>query len=296
MIIDVHRHMWSADQRHPETFAGDPRWAGSEPSDFDWRRAAREIVEEMDGASVDVSVIIVADFAKRFGEPSVSIEEENEMLVSAQEMYPERLIAFYGIDPQRPEAAKKFEAAVKAGKVSGIKLHPTTGYYPGDKSCYELYEICAANGLPVLFHSGPGFHPLLIGKSAHPLEFDRVAADFPKVDMILGHAGGDWWEDCIVVAKAHPNLYLEISEWQAKFKSDGEGTVRAVDKMIRGVGAERVMWASDFPGIRKEMSLKAYVELCQELPYMGKKYGCDISEEAVGMMMGGNASRVLGVG
>ena len=94
MIIDVHRHMWSADQRHPETFAGDPRWAGSEASDFDWRRAAREIVEEMDGASVDVSVIIVADFAKRFGEPSVSIEEENEMLVSAQEMYPKRLIAF----------------------------------------------------------------------------------------------------------------------------------------------------------------------------------------------------------
>ena len=55
------------------------------------------------------------------------------------------------------------------------------------------------------------------------------------------------------------------------------------------------MWASDFPGIRKEMSLKRFVELCQDLPSMGKKYGCEISEEAVELMMGGNAGRVLGV-
>ena len=296
MIIDVHRHMWSADERHPETFAGDPRWEGSVASDFAWRRAAREIVEEMDGASVDVSVIIVADFAKRFGEPSVGIEEENEMLSQARDLYPERLIAFYGIDPQRPGSAEKFEAAVKGGRVSGIKLHPTTGYYPGDPSCYELYEICAAHGLPVLFHTGPGFHPLLYGKSAHPLEFDRVAADFPGVDMILGHAGGDWWEDCITVAKAHPNMFPEISEWQANFKSDREGTVRAIGRMVKSLGAERVMWASDFPGIRKVMSLKAYVELCQDLPRLGKNYGVEITDGDVEMIMGGNAGRVLGVG
>ena len=107
MIIDVHRHMWSADQRHPKLFEGDPRWEGSEPSDFDWRRAAREIVEEMDGASVDMSVIILADFAMRFGETEVGVEEENAMLVSAHEMYPDRLIAFYGIDPQREGSADK---------------------------------------------------------------------------------------------------------------------------------------------------------------------------------------------
>ena len=99
-----------------------------------------------------------------------------------------------------------------------------------------LYEICVATGLPVLFHSGPGFHPLLYGKSAHPLEFDQVAADFPNLDMILGHAGGDWWQDCVTVAKSHPNIYPEISEWQAKFKADEEGTVRAIDQMIRSLG------------------------------------------------------------
>ena len=226
-------------------------------------------------------MIILADFAMRFGETDVGVEEENAMLVSAQKMYPDRLIAFYGIDPQREGSADKFEAAVKGGGVSGIKLHPTTGYYPSDRSCYALYEICVANGLPVLFHSGPGFHPLLYGKSAHPLEFDQVAADFPNLDMILGHAGGDWWQDCVTVAKSHPNIYPEISEWQAKFKADEEGTVRAIDQMIRSLGAERVMWASDFPGIRKEMSLKRFVEVCQDLPSMGKKYGCEISEEAV---------------
>ena len=100
----------------------------------------------------------------------------------------------------------------------------------------------------------------------------------------------------MTMRRSHPNLYLEISEWQERFKSREEETVRAVEYMMQSVGAERVMWASDFPGIRREMSLKRFVQLCQALPSMGKKYGCEISEEAVELMMGGNAGRVLGVG
>ena len=180
MIIDVHRHMWSADQRHPKLFAGDPRWEGSEPSDFDWRRAAREIVEEMDGASVDISVVILADFAMRFGETKVSVEEENEMLVSAREVYPERLIAFYGIDPQREGSAEKFEAAVKGGGVSGIKLHPTTGYYPSDRSCYALYEICVANGCRYCSTRGRVFIHCCTGSRRTRWSSIRWRRTFPK--------------------------------------------------------------------------------------------------------------------
>ena len=90
------------------------------------------------------------------------------MLVSAHEMYPERLIAFYGIDPQREGSAEKFEAAVKGGGVSGIKLHPTTGYYPNDRSCYALYEICvcerAAGAVPL----GAGVSSIAVWKVGAP--------------------------------------------------------------------------------------------------------------------------------
>ena len=209
MIIDLHRHMWSVGERHRDAFAGMPgRPQLPEPS-FDWEQTAREIVEEMDGAGVDRSVLFVADFAARLGEPPLSIEEENRLIVEAHRRYPERITAYYGIDPRRPGAADSIERAIKEWGVTGIKLHPTVGFFPHDRLCYPIYELCVSHGLPVLFHSGPAFHPKLYSRFTHPLEYDQVAADFPNLTMIMGHAGGEWWHDCIAVAHGHPNMVLE---------------------------------------------------------------------------------------
>ena len=97
MIIDMHRHMWSMDQRFREAFAGVP---GQEPAPithFDWRQTIDEIVAEMAGAGVDRSVSFVADFASRLGDPPFSIEEENQFIAQARDRYPDKITAFWRI-------------------------------------------------------------------------------------------------------------------------------------------------------------------------------------------------------
>ena len=63
-----------------------------------------------------------------------------------------------------------------------------------------------------------------------------------------------------------------------EFQVGSRGDGAAIGRMVKTLGAERVMWASDFPGIRKVMSLKAYVELCHELPRLGRNYGVEITD------------------
>ena len=123
MVIDAHRHMWSARERYPAAFPELPGQEPPPPADLDWELATRETVEEMDGADVDRSVLVVADFAARLGDPLLSIEEENRLIVEAHRLYPDRIVPYYGIDPRRPGAADSFERAVKEWSVAGIKLH-----------------------------------------------------------------------------------------------------------------------------------------------------------------------------
>ena len=48
MIIDVHRHMWSVQERYPSDFADVPEQELLPPPSLDWQRTTREMVDEMD--------------------------------------------------------------------------------------------------------------------------------------------------------------------------------------------------------------------------------------------------------
>ncbi|MCZ6614901.1 MAG: amidohydrolase family protein [Chloroflexi bacterium] len=295
MVIDAHRHMWSARERYPAAFSDLPGQEPPPPADLDWESATRETVEEMDGAGVDRSVLVVADFAARLGDPLLSIEEENRLIVEAHRLHPDRIVPYYGIDPRRPGAADSFERAIKEWSVAGIKLHPTVGFFPHDRACYPIYELCAAYDLPVLFHSGPAFHPRLYSRFSHPLEYDQVAADFPNLTMVVGHASRDWWEDCIAVCRAHPNMVVEMSGWQTLLRDRPQETLHVIDRLRDNLGIERVMWGTDFPAVRHLMSLKECVAIYRTLPAMGKEHGYRFSDADVEAMLHGNAERLLKV-
>ena len=293
MIIDLHRHMWSVGDRHRVAFSEIPGRSMPPPITFDWEETSREIVSEMDEAGVDKSVLLLADFAARLGEPPFSVHEENLFIVEAQRRYPNKIISYYGIDPRRPGAAESFERAITEWNVTGIKLHPTVGYFPHERFCYPIYEICASHEIPVLFHVGPAFHPKLYSRYSHPLEYDQVAADFPNMTMIMGHAGGEWWHDCIAVAHGHPNMILELSEWQVILRDRPQEALGAIDRMRNSLGIERIVWGTDFPDIRREMSLKACVEIFSSIPTIGKEYGYEFSTGDAEAILGENAARIL---
>jgi len=294
VIIDVHRHMWSARERYREgEFANVPGRESPLPVRFNWEETTQEIVAEMDEAGVDMTVLLVADFAARRGDAPFDIHEENRFIVEARNKYPDRLVAFYGIDPRRRGAVDSFERAIKEWRVQGLKIHTSVGFFPHDRVCYPFYELCVLHDLPVLFHVAPNFNPRLYSRYCHPLEFDEVGTDFPNVRMIMGHAGGDWWADCIIVARGHPNMMLDLSGWPIKLRDTPAETLYVLNRMRDGVGIERILWANDFPGPREQISLKGCKEVIQRLPSLGAEHGYSFSEADVQAILGTNAQSLL---
>ena len=48
-------------------------------------------------------------------------------------------------------------------------------------------------------------------KWANPLLFDDVAHAFPRLKIIMAHFGHPWQRECTVMARKHPNVYMELS-------------------------------------------------------------------------------------
>jgi uncharacterized protein len=306
VIVDLHRHLWSVVER----YASVRREAGrSSVSVLDAEteqelgpgglpdvgaRGAR-ILAEMDEAGIDVSVVFLGDYGLRLGESALSVEEENQAIAALAREHPSRIVPFAGVDPRRPQALELFRRAVDEWGMRGLKLHPGTGFDPGDPVCRPFFEFAGSRGVPVVVHTGPMASPL-VSHTARPVNLDPVAADFPDTTIVLQHAGQRcWWEEALNVAFWKPNLHLELSMWQWTYQFDRAGFVRALGRMKQEIGLGRVLFGSDFPGLSETMGLRQWVEVFTGLPELAAEHGVDITPEDVAGILGGNAQRLLGL-
>ena len=258
------------------------------------------LVEHMDQAGIDVGVLLPLDWEIGFKDKAgVTIEQMHEIYARVAQKHQGRLTSFAGVDPQRENAVEIFEWAIQKLGMKGLKLYPPTGFYPFDKRVYPLYERCEAWGLPVLIHAGGPGIALLPARYSNPVYFQDVQADFPKMSLWIGHAGGrTYGDEAISVAGVGVNTYLELSFWQDVAYEEEDYFIKWLGRARDKVGAHRIMWGSDhFAGkrVRGRESLIEWVQWFHELPERARKYGVTFTSEEMEMIWGLNASRCLGL-
>jgi len=300
VIIDLHRHLWSMFERYTVVrelaarggVAGQHAHSTAPVQDVDARAA--EIRTEMAAAGVDRSCLLLGDYGLRLGEGDRTIEEENRLATDLAAADPDHFIAFFGVDPRRPQAPELFRNALDAG-ARGLKLHPCAGFSPADPVCRPLYALARERGVPVAVHTGPLAAPLF-STYASPLEIDEPAADFPDVAFVILHAGQRAWFDLALdMARWKPNLYLELSLWQGLLLEDEARFVARLAEIKAGIGLGRVVFGSDCPGASATMPLDAWVDAWRAFPETAAKHGARITEEEVAQMLGGTAATLLGI-
>jgi predicted TIM-barrel fold metal-dependent hydrolase len=176
-------------------------------------------------------------------------------------------------------------------------MYPASGFYPDDPVCHHLYEKARDLGVPVLFHTANA--PALLRSSlAHPMWVADVAARYPELTIIYGHAGYPaWGVDAAAVASGHVRSYLELSKWNGLLERDPETLIRMLATMRDQVGAHRILWASDYAagpsrsGPHNEAA--KWLEFFQDLPETAPKFGRRFSREEIDLMLGANAARLL---
>ncbi len=151
----------------------------------------------------------------------------------------------------------------------GVKLHPDLHDYPVMGPRYRpVWEAAAALGCPVLVHSWAGSD--LDDLTA----FAAVAERYPDASVILGHSGArrSHFDATAELAVDYPNLFLEVC---GSFM-----TGSWINHLVETVGADRVLFGSDFPFIDLRYSL-------------GRVLFAGLADDELVQVLGGSVSRLI---
>ncbi len=208
----------------------------------------------------------------------------NDEVLAAARANPDVLIPFASVDPHRGKlAVREARELIDAG-ARGFKFHPNTqAFWPNDHDYYPLYEVIAEASLIALFHSGTtGFGAGMPGgggirlKYSNPMCVDDVAADFPRLDIVLAHPSFPWQDEALAVAVHKPNVYIDLSGWSPKYFP--ENLVRYTNSLLK----TKMLFGSDYPMITPDRWLADF----EQLP---------IKDEVRPLVLKENAARLLGL-
>ena len=207
-IVDVHTHL------------GPDRLFGLAPVE------PAALVAAMDRAGVDVALAM----------PQPGVDDpagEHDRIAEAAARWPGRIFGMALPDLRARADAywREAERCIRELGFVAVKFH-TAGHAVSPTSDLGKlpFEVASTLGVPLMIHTGfqiPYALPSLAGARA---------SAFPELRVVLAHAGmAPFWYEAVEVARANPNIYLETS-WVP---------VYALQRMVAGLGAARVLFGSD---------------------------------------------------
>jgi len=161
---------------------------------------------------------------------------------------PERLIAFGSVDPLgTKDPAGETRRVLDLG-LRGLKFHPPHQLF--DMNDYRtggpgaaigaILGVAEERGVPVMVHTGTSVFPGARNVHADPMPCDDVAIDFPRLRLVLAHAGRPLHsETAFFLARRHGNVHLDLS---------GIPPRRLLTYVPRLAEiADKCLWGSDWP-------------------------------------------------
>jgi len=195
------------------------------------KNSVREIVETMDRLGIGRLCLshflgILCDFRRG-----------NDILAEVLRRYPGRLIGQAVINPHYP--GRIVAELERCGREHGIrlaKIHPFCHRYPADGPGYrDFWQYTNEKEMVVLTHTADA------DPTCAPERFGPIAREYPRVKIILAHAGVTQrgCEQTMRMVQEHDNLYLDTASSQPH--------VGMIEKFVRKAGAGRVLFGSDVP-------------------------------------------------
>jgi predicted TIM-barrel fold metal-dependent hydrolase len=161
----------------------------------------------------------------------------------------------FGIDPHamNRKNCAAFEKAVDEGLIHGIKIYPSYfPYYPQDKIYSRFYKMAVKHDIPAVIHTGAVISTAkgVRQKYAHPLNVDDLAVDFPKLRILMAHAGYPWIIDAAQVAYKNENVFLDFSGLKEETVTFNTAIDQQIAWAFHYLENNEGMYGSDWPIIK----------------------------------------------
>lgn len=237
--IDVHAHVFPDHIVHKvidtlQDFYG-YKWQGlGTPGD---------LLISMDDAAVGRSIIFSAATKPE------QVQSINDYIASLVRAYPERFTGFGTLHPDFPDIPAEMERIRSLG-LKGLKFHPDFQQIRIDApEMNVIYE--AAGTMPILFHVGDRRFDY-----SSPRRVVSLLERFPGINIAAAHMGGySEWENAWKYLIGRKDVYLDISS------TIGLIPAEEVRRMVDAHGADRVLFASDYPSVNQTQAIADVMSL-----------------------------------
>jgi predicted TIM-barrel fold metal-dependent hydrolase len=214
-VFDCHVHVQPWEQLKPAALAV---MTSSARSDLDRIERARkspgELLRLMDEQGVERAALI------NYAAPEVMgfTDSVNAWVCDFVRSHEDRLVAVGSVHPALArdpgaEASRLFDLGIRM-----LKVHPphqlfaANAYRGPEDPLARIYSAAQDAGRPVMIHTGTSVFPGARNRYSDPMAADDVAVDFPKLKLILAHAGRPlYMTTAVFLARRHPNVHLDLS-------------------------------------------------------------------------------------
>ncbi len=170
----------------------------------------------------------------------------NDWIASFTREHRDRLLPVGSVNPlHERQPADETKRVLDLG-IRMIKIHPPhqlfspNAYRDSLPQLADVYRECEERGVPVMFHTGTSVFPGARNMYADPMPVDDVAVDFPKLRIILAHAGRLLYgETAFFLARRHPNVSIDVSGIPPK-------SLLRYFPRLADISA-KVLWGTDWP-------------------------------------------------
>ena len=279
MVVDSHCHILppSFRARRDELLARDATFAALFSGDNPRMATSDSLIEAMDQAGIAWSVTMGMGWTDQ----SLAAEA-NDYIIGSVERFPSRLAGLCSVSPAWGDAAvAEIERCAAAGLRGIGELHPDTqGFDITDRSLMApLMEAAQRLDLPVVVHcSEPVGHQYPGKGRTTPEKIYRFIENFPENTLVCAHWGGGlpFYALMPEVPEIIKNVYFDTAASPFLYRPEIFTTVAGL------VGADRVLFGSDYPLISQERALRE-----------ARQAGLEPEDEEA--VLGGNAARLFGL-
>jgi len=279
VIIDFHTHIFP-----PELKENREQYQGRDPcfdhlySDPKAKLAtAEDLIASMDREGIDLSIVLNIGWTSH-----QMCVETNDYILEAISRYPKRLVGFCALQPKAGEAAiAELERCARGGMRGIGEMRPDIqGFDLGDEAAVRtMVEAAAEHQFILLTHASEPVGHLYSGKgNITPDILYRFICQFPQIPIVLAHWGGGlpFYALMPEVGRALENVFFDTAATPFLYRPEIFTHVGQI------VGFDKILFGTDYP-------LLSQGRIMTQLRSVG------LGEEAEGLILGGNAERLLGL-
>ncbi len=277
MIIDFHTHVFppQVKQKRGQYIDRDPCFALLYAKKEAKIATAEELIDSMDRAGIDISVIV------NFGFMTHELcTETNDYILESIARFPKRLIGFCTVQPQSLDAAiAEIERCAQSGARGIGELRPDIQLLDLEDEAIiaPLMETIKKHRLILLTHaSEPAGHDYPGKGIITPDVLYPFIIRYPDVTIVCAHWGGGlpFYALMPEVQKALQNVYFDTAASPFLYQPQ----IYTLGSQL--VGADKILFGSDYPLLQQ-------TRLLQEID------SAALTEEEKSLILSGNAKRLL---